>query len=232
MRTGVFTAPRKGQRGYVAGSLEFPHSEQESLLKHGGGGHWAGLWALVEWWGKLTRVVASTVTPCLISTSATGTWPSCATRWRGVSPLWKEKEVHHPLASKELQAIVREHCPGCVAQLVGHHLTNGKVASSISGCGTRLGCGFSPWLGCPTSHLTLSDVLPALSLHALIYNMRQLNRTRGQQRFLFRQGQIINTLDLCLWKLPTGPVIVRKQLWPTQKQMVCGCAPIKLYIHK
>ena len=34
-----------------------------------------------------------------------------------------------------------------VAQWAGHHPTNGKVASSIPGQGTCLGCGPGPWLG-------------------------------------------------------------------------------------
>ena len=57
----------------------------------------------------LTRVVASTVTPCLISTSATGTWPSCATRWRGVSPFWEGKEVHQFAAKIEFWVTLGKH---------------------------------------------------------------------------------------------------------------------------
>ena len=34
-----------------------------------------------------------------------------------------------------------------VAQLVGHDLAKQKVASSVSGQGTCLGCGFGPQLG-------------------------------------------------------------------------------------
>ena len=35
-----------------------------------------------------------------------------------------------------------------VAQLIGHHLTKQKVAGSIPGQGTCLGCEFSPQSGC------------------------------------------------------------------------------------
>ena len=109
-----------------------PSEKQEVRMgKQQGFGAGLGVHNRGEGWGSphgqkhkltacLTRVVASTMTPCLISTSATGTWPSCATRWRGVSPLWKETEVHHLVANKDFQATEKEHWglgaqPSCVA---------------------------------------------------------------------------------------------------------------------
>ena len=190
----------RGREEYVAGSLEFPNSEQESLLKHEGGGPCAGLWACAEWRGRLTRVVASTVTPCLISTSATGAWPSCATRWRGVSPLWKEKEVHHLVASKELQGTIGEHCPGVWLSGLGIIVqTERLLVQFLVGVHAWV-VGWAPGWGADQP----SDFGQGSSSCEPAYPYLQHEVVRRNQRSatFSVQGQIATTLGLCLWHLP------------------------------